>query len=54
MGVIGSVLKANVRVDDEQSTENGVGDWVQRAGGERSDGQWDEACRDDSGVMLAL
>lgn len=43
-----NVLKANVRVDDEQSTEDRVCDWVQGAGGEGSECEGNEACGDDS------
>ncbi len=38
----GDVLKANVRVYDQSGTENGVGNGVERAGGEGSDGEGNE------------
>lgn len=37
------LLEANVRVDEEGSAEDGVGGWVERSRGERSNGQRDES-----------
>jgi hypothetical protein len=41
------VLEANVRMDYQKGTEDGVGDWVERTGGEGREGQGNNAGRDD-------
>jgi hypothetical protein len=48
------LLEANVRVHNQQSAEHRVGDGVQRASGERSDGQGNETSRDNPISILAL
>src|SRR5690242_17181639 len=45
-------LEADVRVDDQEGAEDGVGDGVQRAGGEGGDCEGNEAGGDDSGGVL--
>lgn len=45
---IGYILKANVRVNDQEGAENRVSDWVKRTSGERCNGQRNESCGDDS------
>lgn len=42
-----------MRVDDEESTEYAVGDGIERAGGERHDGERDESGGDDSDARVS-
>jgi len=46
-------FKANVGVDYDRSTEDGVRYWVYRTGSEGSDSQGDEGYRDELWKMLA-
>ena len=42
------VLKAEVGVSKEEGAEDGVGCWIQAAGCEGGEGEWDEGDRDRS------
>lgn len=50
----GYVLKANVGVDNEESAEDSIGNGVQGAGSEGSNGQGNEACRDDPESWISI